>query len=133
MEGTMVEKSEISLYRSEWIILEYLWANAPRTVTQIAKAMEKETGWAKSTTKTLITRMAVKGYLRYEAGGKARQYYPAIDRSEVVTAETENFLDRVYNGSFSLMVNTLTERKNLSQNEIDELRAILNKMEEANQ
>jgi len=129
----MVEKSEISLYNSEWAIMEYLWEKAPRTVTQIAKAMEEKTGWAKSTTKTLISRIAVKGYLRYEAGGKARQYYPAIDRSEVVTAETENFLDRVYNGSFSMMVNAMAERKNLSQNEIDELRTILDKIEEANQ
>lgn len=128
----MIEKNEITLYKSEWAIMEYLWTNAPQTVTLIAKAMEKETGWTKSTTKTLISRMEEKGYLRYEAGGKARQYYPALDRSEVVSAETESFLERVYNGSFSLLVNALADRKNLSQKEIDKLRAILDKMEEAN-
>lgn len=126
----MTEKSEISLYSSEWAIMECLWAMTPQTVTQIAKAMEKETGWAKSTTKTLIARMESKGYLRYSEGGKARQYYPAIDRSEVVMAETESFLDRVYNGSLSLMVNALADRKNLSRGEISELRAILDKIEE---
>ncbi len=127
----MAEKNEISLYKSEWTIMECLWQSAPRTVTQIVKAVGKETGWAKSTTKTLIARMEAKGYLRYEEGGKARVYYPAIGRQDVVTAETESFLERVYNGSFSLMVNALAERKNLSQKEISELRAILDKLEEA--
>ncbi len=57
---------------SEWIIMECLWDKAPMTVTQIAKVMEEQTGWAKSTTKTLISRMTAKGYLRFREGDKAR-------------------------------------------------------------
>lgn len=126
----MTEKNEINLSNSEWVIMEYLWDQAPLTVTQIAKAMEKKTGWAKSTTKTLISRMETKGYLFYENGGKARQYYPAVERSEAVLAETESFLGRLFNGSLGMMVNTLVDQNNLSQREIKELRAILDKMEE---
>ena len=126
----MPEKREINLSSSEWLILEHLWDRAPLTVTQIAKAMGKQTGWAKSTTKTLISRMEAKGYLRYEEGGKAREYYPAIERSEVVRAETESFLSRLYKGSLGMMVNTLVDQNNLSQEEIKELRAILDKTEE---
>jgi BlaI family penicillinase repressor len=123
-------KNEISLSNSEWIIMAYLWDKAPQTVTQIAKAMEDETGWAKSTTKTLISRMESKGYLRYEEGGKAREYYPAVERSNVVLAETESFLSRLYNGSLGLMVNTLIDQNNLSQKDIKELRAVLDKIDE---
>jgi len=126
----VTEKNEINLSNSEWVIMEYLWDQAPLTVTQIAKAMEKKTGWAKSTTKTLISRMETKGYLFYENGGKARQYYPAVERSEAVLAETESFLGRLFNGSLGMMVNTLVDQNNLSQREIKELRAILDKMEE---
>lgn len=127
----MAEKNEISLSNSEWVIMECLWDKAPLTVTQIAKAMEDETGWAKSTTKTLISRMESKRYLRYEDGGKARQYYPAVERSDIVLAETETFLSRLYNGSLGMMVNTLVNQKNLSQREINELRSILDQMEGA--
>ncbi len=125
----MAEKNEISLSNSEWVIMEYLWDQAPLTVTQIAKAMEDKTGWAKSTTKTLISRMETKGYLFFEDGGKARRYYPAVERSEVVLAETESFLSRLFNGSLGMMVNTLVDQNNLSQGEIKELRAILDKTE----
>jgi BlaI family penicillinase repressor len=126
----MAEKNEINLSNSEWVIMECLWDKGPQTVTQIAKAMGNEIGWAKSTTKTLISRMEAKGYLRYEEGGKARRYYPAVERSEVILAETESFLSRLYNGSLGMMVNTLVDQNNLSQRELKELRAILDKMEE---
>lgn len=125
----MPEKSDTSLSNSEWLIMECLWAKAPLTVTQIVKAMGKQTGWAKSTTKTLISRMEKKGYLRYEEGGKAREYYPAVLRSEVVLAETENFLSRLYKGSLGMLVNTLVDQQSLSEKEIEELRAILDKTE----
>lgn len=125
--------NEISISNSELMIMKCLWDNSPMTVTQIAKAMEKETGWAKSTTKTLIGRMEAKGYLRWDEGGKARLYSPAVDRSQVALAETESFLSRHYDGSLGLMVNTLIEQKNLSQSEIDELRAILDRAEGADQ
>jgi len=125
----MPREKEISIPNSEWMIMELLWDEAPLTVTQIARAMEEKTGWTKSTTKTLINRMAAKGLLRLQEGEKAREYYPAIPRSEAVLAETESLLARLYNGSLGLMVNTLVEKKSLSRREIEELRAILDKME----
>lgn len=125
----MAEKNEINLSNSEWMIMKCLWDKTPLTVTQIAKAMEDKVGWAKSTTKTLISRMEAKGYLRYEEGGKAREYYPSVQRSEAVLAETKSFLSRLYNGSLGMMINTLVDHHNLSQQEIKELRAILDKTE----
>jgi BlaI family penicillinase repressor len=130
MEVTeLTRKSEISIPNSEWLIMELLWDEAPMTVTQIAKAVEEKTGWAKSTTKTLIRRMTDKGLLRQKKGKKAREYYPTIQRSEAVLAETESLLSRLYNGSLGLMVNTLVDQKSLSRREIEELRAILDRME----
>ncbi|HHW27404.1 MAG TPA: BlaI/MecI/CopY family transcriptional regulator [Firmicutes bacterium] len=125
----MPREKEISIPNSEWMIMELLWDEAPLTVTQIARAMEEKTGWTKSTTKTLINRMAAKGLLRLQEGEKAREYYPAIPRSEAVLAETESLLARLYNGSLGLMVHTLVDQKSLSRREIEELRAILDKME----
>ena len=44
--------------------------------------------------------------------------------------ETEDFLSRVYQGSLSLMVSTMTQKQALSQEELDELYEILQKLEE---
>lgn len=128
----MSGKKNISLSNTEWSVMECLWASSPRTIMQLVKAMEDKLGWAKSTTNTMIRRMEAKGFIRYEDGGKARLYYPNFERGAAALEETESFLGRVYGGNLGLMINTLVERQNLSQEEIDELYEILGRAREAN-
>ena len=87
--------------------------------------MESETGWAKSTTKTILKRMEQKRYIAYEEGGKAREYYPLLKREEVVESETSSFINRIYNGSLGLMVNTLVKKEEIPDDEIEELYRII--------
>ncbi len=126
----MQHKPKITMPNSEWAIMESLWDEAPMTVTDISRIMEHKTGWAKSTTKTIIGRMTRKGLLRYKMDDKTRKYYPTILRSEAVLSETESFLTRLFEGSVGMMVNTLVEHKNISPQELEELRAILDRIDE---
>ena len=51
-------------------------------------------------------------------------------REDAVLQETEDFLGRVYQGSLSLMVSSLTKKQALPQEEIDALYALLQELEE---
>ena len=82
-------------------------------------------GWAKSTTVTTVRRMEEKGLLRWEQAGKAKTYFPAVEKERAVTAETRSFLDRVYEGSVGLMMSAMARRQELTAEEIAQLRAIL--------
>lgn len=118
------------IYAGEWKIMEYLWAESPRTLMEIVRAMAEETGWAKSTVTTMVTRMEAKGLLRFEEGGRAKKIYPAVSREEAAGAETDSLLDKVYRGSASVLMSALVERKKLRREDIDELYALLHKAEE---
>ncbi|MBD5505720.1 MAG: BlaI/MecI/CopY family transcriptional regulator [Lachnospiraceae bacterium] len=120
-----MEEKAISLSNSEWHIMENLWEQSPKTATQLIKAMESETGWAKSTTKTVLKRMEQKGCIAYREGEKAREYYPLLKRDEVVESETSSFINRIYNGSLGLMVNTLVKKQEISDEEMEELYRII--------
>lgn len=120
-----MEEKVISLSNSEWHIMENLWEEFPKTATQLIKAMEEETGWAKSTTKTVLKRMEQKGCIAYREGEKAREYYPLLKRDEVVESETSSFINRIYNGSLGLMVNTLVKKQEISDQEMEELYQII--------
>ena len=122
-----MEEKAISLSNSEWHIMENLWEQSPKTATQLIKAMEEETGWAKSTTKTVLKRMEQKGCIAYREGIKAREYYPLLKRDEVVESETSSFINRIYNGSLGLMVNTLVKKQEISDEEMEELYRIIKK------
>ena len=117
---------QVNLSDSEWKLMNRLWQSSPRTITELTAALKAETGWSKNTVITMLDRLETKGAVRYEPG-RARRYFPAVERSEAARAETESFLSKVYGGSLGLMVSNLVEAKALTAADIAELSAILEK------
>ena len=121
---------ELSLSQSEWKVMECLWTQGPRTLMQMVKELEVTAGWSASTIKTLVGRMTAKGHIRYEEEGRARLYFPCLTREEAAGRETESLLRRAYKGKLGLLVNTMVDRQKLSDQELEELYAILDKAKE---
>lgn len=121
---------EIKLSTSEWNVLNCLWRDSPRTVMQLVAELEQAVGWAKSTTITTLRRMEEKGLVRMEQRGRSKSYTPAVEREQAATAETHSFLDRVYQGSVGLMMSAMARRQELSADEVAQLRAILDQIDE---
>ena len=94
---------------------------------ELVRALAPDTGWSKSTISTMLSRLEAKGAITCTEGGKARLYAPAISRDQAALRETESLLRRVYRGSVGMMVNTLADGRGLTQADIDELSAILEK------
>ena len=72
--------AETMLTNSEWYVLDCLWERAPQTVTQLVPILKEKVGWAKSTTITTLRRMEEKGLVRVEVRGRAKHYFPAVER-----------------------------------------------------
>ena len=117
----------VSLSAGEWRIMEQLWEKHPRTLTELVRELSPGTGWSKSTIVTMVGRLEAKGAVTYTEGGRARQYAPAVPRERAALEETESLLRRVYRGSVGMMVNTLADGRGLSDQDIEELSAVLEK------
>lgn len=124
-----MEKQNISLTAAEWSVMECLWERSPLTGREAIELMRTRCGWSRSTTLTLLSRMEAKEAVRGDTDRGVKTFRPLIRREDAALQETEDFLGRVYKGSVSLMVSSLTKKQALSQEEIDELYAILRKME----
>lgn len=120
---------QVHLTASEWNVLECLWCHSPQTVMELVAELKCRVGWAKSTTITTLRRMEEKGLVRSDTIGKAKHYTPIVAREEAEIEETHTFLDRVYRGSVGLMVSTMARRQALTQEDIAQLRAILDQAE----
>lgn len=120
---------QISLSDGEWKLMKVLWDEPPYTITQLVKRLSEETGWSKNTIITMLGRMEKKGAIYYEEGKKAKEFYPKVSQEEVTIEETKGFLDKVYNGSVSLLINTMVNNSSISKTEIEELYEILKKAE----
>ena len=118
---------QISLSDNEWKLMGRLWERSPRTITELTADLREETGWSKNTIITMLSRLEAKGAGRHEEGARAKAYYPAVDRETAARAETESFLGKVYGGSLGLLVSAMVESRALTEEDLAELSAILEK------
>lgn len=86
---------------------------------------KEETGWSKNTVITMLSRLEGKEAVRHEEGRRAKLYFPAVDREDAIEAETETFLDKI--GGLGLLMSAMVEKNALTENDIAELSAILEK------
>lgn len=113
---------------SEWYVLECLWEKEPQTLMNIFTHLNETQGWAKSTCATMLKRMEEKNLIHYEEEGRTKYFYTDAKRDEVAQKETRSFLNRIYNGSVSMMMSALVARNELSDKDISELEQILGKL-----
>ena len=118
---------QISLSDNEWKLMGRLWERSPRTITELTADLREETGWSKNTIITMLSRLEAKGAVRNKEGVRAKAYYPAVDRETAARAETESFLGKVYGGSLGLLVSAMVESRALTEEDLAELSAILEK------
>ena len=116
---------KIDLSNSEWQLMKRLWQDAPMTITELTAALKEDTGWTKNTIITMLSRLEGKGAIRHEEGQRAKRYFPAVDREDAIEVETETFLDKV--GGLGLLMNAMVEKNALTEDDIAELSAILEK------
>ncbi len=119
----------IQLSNGEWKLMNILWEEAPRTITQIVSISKGDMAWSKHTVIKMLSRMTAKGAVYYTEGQKAKQYYPAVDKKSIVIKETMNFLDKVYEGRLGLLVNAMVKEKGLTKMELEELNEIIRQAE----
>ena len=114
--------------QNEWHIMELLW-ESPKTLMELVNALSEQQGWAKSTVTTMVRRMDTKGLITYDTQGRTKIFTPAVSREEAVLRETNSLLRKAYNGSLGLLVSAMAQHNELSQEDIDELYAILREAE----
>lgn len=124
-----MSNKEINLTPAEWSIMECLWDISPKTGRELTELLQRSTGWNRSTTLTLLRRLEAKGAVASDTKNGLKSYRPIINREDAALQEAENLLSRVYKGSLSLMLSSLTKKQSLSKREIDELYAILQEIE----
>lgn len=128
-----MDKIRINLTSAEWNVMECLWAYGSMTGREATEFLEEKMGWSRSTTLTLLRRLEEKGAISSDSEGTKKRFLPVISREDAALQETESFLERVYNGSVSMMLSAMTKKQALSKSEIEELYAMLKDMEGGNE
>jgi len=108
--------------------MKVLWKIPNLNLKEIAKGLD-DTQWSYTTIRTLVTRLMEKGAIAADRKNNNFKYYPVLSESECQMKEVNNVLKKVFDGSLSMLVSTLTKDSNLSEEEQKELMDIIEKIE----
>lgn len=112
---------QIKIFDAEYRFMSIIWEHSPVTSTRLVKLAGEELGWKKSTTYTVIRRLCERGAIKSENA----MVYALVNREQIMRTETEEHIDRVYQGSLKLFFTTFLQKEKLSKDEIEELKKIV--------
>ena len=119
---------QVKRFDSELKVMSVLWREGDATAKHISDVLKEETGWNMNTTYTLIKRCIKKGAI--ERSEPHFMCHALISQEEVQEAETEELINKIYDGSVDKLFAALLGRKKLSAEQIEKLKQIVEEEEE---
>ena len=113
------------LFDSELKVMELIWANEPISAKELSVLADKEFGWNKNTTYTVIKKIEAKGYIKRTDPGFI--CISLISKKDVCENETQGLIDKLFGGSKKALFSALLEDEKLTQDEFDEIRRLIEK------
>ncbi len=105
------------LTKAEWQLMNALWQGHPATAREIQSRLPRETNWAYTTVKTMLSRLVTKGALSERKDGLAAMYSPLVSRRKARLSALRSMAEEVFDGSVGMLVHFLVEEENLSPSE----------------
>ncbi|QSZ67826.1 BlaI/MecI/CopY family transcriptional regulator [Methanofollis aquaemaris] len=117
----------IKLFDSELKVMDVLWKEGDTTAKQIAEILNEQVDWSKTTTYTVIKKCVDKGAI--QRSDPHFVCHPRITREEAQEFETNELIVKMYDGAADQLVASILGRKDLSRDEIERLKQIVNSLE----
>ena len=114
------------IFESEYRCCLILWEHEPLPSAELAKLCRERLGWSRTTTYTVIHRLAERGVVKNENGFVSS----LVSKDEAQAAELDELVEKTLEGSLPAFVAAFARKTKLSQNEVDQLRAMIDGYEE---
>lgn len=115
----------MKLTQAEWLIMNALWEHWPATARQIADRLPKNTKWAYTTIKTMLTRLTEKNAVNETKKGNVSVYEPILTRNNARRSALKSIVNQAFDGAFGPMMHFLLEDQKLTPTQKKQLLKIL--------
>jgi len=116
------------LFDSELKVMGVLWNEGDCTAKHISDVLKEDIGWNMNTTYTLIKRCIKKGAI--ERSEPNFMCHALVKKEEIQEEQTNELIDKIYDGSADKLFAALLGRKKLSSEQIKKLRDIVGKLDD---
>jgi BlaI family penicillinase repressor len=128
-------KASASLPRpteSELELLRILWENEPATVREIYDTLNEERLSGYTTVLKLLQIMTSKGLVVRDEANRAHVYRAAISQNDMQSKILKDLSQRLFSGSAAQLALHALAMEPASQNELDEIRALIERRRSTN-
>lgn len=105
---------------------DIIWSHEPLSTAELIALSEKELKWKRTTTYTVLKRLSKRGLFKNDNGTVTS----CVSRQEFYSMQSECFVEDSFNGSLPAFLTAFTARKGLTQDEISEIRKLIDSFEE---
>ena len=113
----------MKLFDSELKVMAVLWREGDSTAKHISNLLGREIGWNVNTTYTVIKKCIKKGAI--ERREPNFLCHALVSKAQIQAAETDELIEKIYDGSADLLFASLLDRKRLSGEQIERLKRIV--------
>lgn len=121
---------------NEWLIMEVIWsAGRSMTAAEIIQKLKDSVSISDKTMRVMINRLVTKGVLTYtvdEKDARVYHYEAARSREECLAVKSDRFVKNFFGGNTSLAIASFLRSADISKDQLEELRQMVERMEREN-
>ena len=116
--------TEYKLGEVESRFADIIWRHEPLSSRHLSELAERELGWKRTTTYTILKRLCDRGLFQNNSGTVTSR----ISKQEFFAVQTEKFVEDTFQGSLPAFLAAFGSRKQLTDTDIDELHKLIEEM-----
>ena len=114
---------EISFTDRELDVMAVLWERGSGTVAEVRERLPDELAY--TTVLTILRTLEEKGHVTHEQEGKAHRYHPLVARERAGESALRRLVRKMFAGSPELLLTQLVSDRDLDEEELRRLHALL--------
>ena len=109
------------IHESEYRFCLILWEHEPVTAVELVKLCQKQLGWKRTTTYTVLKKLSERGFVRNEE----RTVTTLISRDVILAEESLKVVERSFKGSLPMFLTAFLGNQKLTEREAEELKRLI--------
>ena len=127
MTGQRHEGDRKAFTNRELDIMSVLWREGSGTVAEVRDALGENVGY--TTVLKMLQILEEKGAVGHESEGRAYRYHPLVEPASAGGRALRRIVNKIFHGSAEMLLATLVEDRDFSDEEIQRMRSVLDRAE----
>lgn len=112
------------IHESEYRFCLIMWEHEPITAAQLVKICQEQLGWKRPTTYTVIKRLGERGVLKNDNG----TIVSLVSKEDAQAWEIDELVEKKFEGSLPAFVAAFTKYQHISEEELDEVQRMIDRI-----